>query len=63
MILILPEYQADSEHDPGTTGTTAAPPPAPGPPTLEHTVRAWHEAGNNVKGFARRQSSDRRTRR
>jgi hypothetical protein len=55
---IQPRHEAAAEYSPGTTGTPAAPPLALGAPSLEHTVRAWHQAGRSQRAIARELSID-----
>jgi hypothetical protein len=60
MILIRSGHEAASPHDPAGTGIPVAPESAPSPATLEHTVRAWHQAGRSQRAIARELSIGRR---
>jgi len=54
--LVLAAYK-DKQHQIMRQGE---PPARPGPPTLEQTVRAWHEAGRSQRAIARDLNLDRR---
>lgn len=60
MLLIRPERRGDAEHQPGSPELNLLPDMAPGAPTLEQTVRAWHTAGHSQRAIARELSIGRR---
>jgi hypothetical protein len=57
MLLIRSGHQAPAGHG---RQTPAAPQPEAGTPTLEQTVRAWHQAGASQRAIARELSIGRR---
>jgi hypothetical protein len=67
MMLIRAEHETSERHTPGTAESCAKPiaeldvPPGPvHAPTVEQTVRAWHDAGRSQRGIARDLGLDRR---
>lgn len=63
MLLIRSEHDADREQRDSVPELVDAPAGAlgaPSAPTLEQTVKAWHEAGQSQRSIARELSIDRR---
>jgi hypothetical protein len=67
MMLIRTEHQTAGSHDPAKAAShavpateQAVPPTALQAPTMEQTVRAWHNAGRSQRAIARELSIDRR---
>jgi len=67
MMLIRAEHETGERHAPNAAESHAAPvvggdapPLAIQAPTLEHTVRAWHDTGHSQRAIARELNIDRR---
>jgi hypothetical protein len=60
MILIRSGHEPAAPHNPAGMQAEGVPEVALGSPTLEHTVRAWHQAGRSQRAIARELSIGRR---